>query len=213
MNYYPAFLNISGKKVVVVGGGTIAERKIFALMKAGAVVTVISPTITKRLFREKEKNTIRHIARMYRKGDLKGSFLVIAATDTPSVNSKVAREAPSPVNVVDVPKECSFIAPSVVRRGPLTIAISTGGKSPAFARTLRRELEVTYGPEVGDYLTVVGAMREQALAAICDRKKRERFLKGLASEHVLHLLRSKGLVQVKKTAKEQLLKLTALCRP
>jgi precorrin-2 dehydrogenase/sirohydrochlorin ferrochelatase len=213
VNYYPAFLNISGKKVVVVGGGTIAERKIFALMKAGAVVTVISPTITKRLFREKEKNTIRHIARMYRKGDLKGSFLVIAATDTPSVNSKVAREAPSPVNVVDVPKECSFIAPSVVRRGPLTIAISTGGKSPAFARTLRRELEVTYGPEVGGYLTFVGAMREQALAAICDRKKRERFLKGLASEHVLHLLRTKGLVQVKKTAKEQLLKLTALCRP
>jgi len=209
VKYYPAFLDISGKKVVVVGGGAVAERKVLALMKAGAVVTVVSPALTPRLFREKEKKALRHIGRGYRKGDLKGSFLVIAATDTPAVNSRVAQDAPSPVNVVDVPKECTFIAPAVVRRGSLTIAVSTGGKSPAFAGTLRKELERTYGPEVGGYLTFMGAVRKKAFAGVCDRKKREQFLKDLASEHVLQLLRSKGLAYVRKAADKQLRNLIA----
>jgi len=213
VNYYPAFLNISGKNVVVVGGGAIAERKILTLIRAGAAVTVISPTLTLRLVREKEKNTIRHISRKYRKGDLTGSFLVIAATDIPSVNSKVAREATSLVNVVDVPKECTFIAPSVVRRGPLTIAISTGGASPAFSKTIRTELEKAISPDVGEYLVFVGEMREKAFAGICDRKKRERFLRDLASEKVLQQLRTKGLVHMKKSAEERLLILMASCRP
>ena len=207
MNYYPVFLDISGKKVVVVGGGTIAERKVLALMKAGAVVTVVSPELTLRLSREKEKNAIRHIGRGYRKGDLTGSFLVIAATDTPAVNSRVARDAPSLVNVVDVPKECTFIAPSVVRRGPLTIAISTGGKSPAFSKTIRKELEKAISPDVGVYLKFVSTMRKKALADVRDRKRRERFLKDLASEHVLHLLRTKGLKVVRKEVERRLSKL------
>ena len=213
MNYYPAFLNISGKNVVVVGGGTIAERKVLTLIRAGAVVTVISPTLTKRLFREKEKNTIRHISRTYRKGDLSGSFLAIAATDIPSVNSKVAREATALVNVVDVPKECTFIAPSVVRRGPLTIAISTGGASPAFSKTIRKELEKTISPDVGEYLSFMGEMRRKALASIRDPKKRERFLKDLASEKVLHLLRAKGLAHMKQSAEERLHRLMTSYRP
>ena len=213
MNYYPAFLNISGKNVVVVGGGTIAERKVLTLIRAGAVVTVISPTLTKRLFREKEKKTIRHISRTYRKGDLRGSFLAIAATDIPSVNSKVAREATSLVNVVDVPKECTFIAPSVVRRGSLTIAISTGGASPAFSKTIRKELEKTISPDVGEYLSFMGEMRRKALASIRDPKKRERFLKDLASEKVLHLLRAKGLAHMKRSAEERLHRLMTSYRP
>ncbi len=212
MKYYPAFLNISGRKVVVVGGGAVAERKVLALMAAGAVVTVISPSLTPRLFREKEKKALRHIGRWYRKGDLNGSFLVIAATDSPAVNSRVARDAGAPVNVVDVPKECTFIAPSLVRRGPLTIAISTGGKSPAFAGTLRKELERLYGPDVAGYLTFLGSVRKKALAGVCDKKKREQFLKGLASEHVLELLRTKGLAHVKKVADKQLRILIASCR-
>jgi len=207
VNYYPAFLDISGKKVVVVGGGAIAERKVLALLKAGAVVTVVCPVLTPRLSREKEKNAIRHIGRGYRKGDLKGSFLVIAATDSPDVNSRVARDAPSPVNVVDVPSECTFIAPSVVRRGPLTIAISTGGKSPAFSKTIRKELEKAISPDVGVYLKFVSTMRKKALADVRDRKRRERFLKDLASEHVLHLLRTKGLKVVRKEVERRLSKL------
>jgi precorrin-2 dehydrogenase/sirohydrochlorin ferrochelatase len=209
VKYYPAFLNVSGKNVVVVGGGTIAERKVLGLIRAGACVTVISPTLTRRLFREKEKNTIRHVARQYRKGDLTGSLLTIAATNIPAVNSRVAREAASLVNVVDVPAECTFIAPSVVRRGPLTIAISTGGASPAFSKTIRKALEKAIGPDVGEYLSFMVSMRKRALTGICDRKKRERFLKELASEKVLHLLQTKGVADMKKSAEDRLRRLMA----
>jgi precorrin-2 dehydrogenase/sirohydrochlorin ferrochelatase len=207
VNYYPAFLNLHGKKAVIVGGGNVAERKVLTLVKAGAAVTVISPTLTKRLLKEKERKNIHHIARNYRQGDLRGSFLVIAATDVPSVNSRIAKEAPSLVNVVDVPKECTFIAPSVITRGPLSIAISTGGASPAFSKTIRKELEKVIGPEVGEYLKFAGAMRKKALAEISDREKRERFLKDLASEKTLQSLRTKGMQALKHAAEERLEKL------
>jgi len=97
--------------------------------------------------------------------------------------------------------------PSVVQRGPLTIAISTGGASPAFAKTIRKELEKAIGPEVGEYLKFVSSLRGKALASISDKKKRERFLKDLASEKTLHRLRTKGMQALKKAAEEQLEKL------
>jgi precorrin-2 dehydrogenase/sirohydrochlorin ferrochelatase len=130
--------------------------------------------------------------------------MVIAATDVSSVNSRIAREAPSLVNVVDVPEECTFIASSVITRGPLTIAVSTGGVSPAFSRAIRKELENLYGTEVGRYLQFVGAVRKKALAGITDRNKRERFLKDLASERTLHLLRTTGVEAVKKSVEKKL---------
>jgi len=206
-NYYPAFLNLHGKQAVVVGGGRIAERKILSLIKAGATVTVVSPSITARIHKEKGKKSLMHIARNYRKGDLTGSFLVVAATDDPSVNSLVAKDAPSLVNVVDVPKECSFIAPSVITRGALTIAISTGGVSPAFSKTIRQELEKTYGLEIGNYLKFVAGIRKKALAAVADPKKRSRFLKDLASEKSLQCLRREGFRVVSKAVEQKLAKL------
>lgn len=207
MNYYPAFLNLLGKKAVVVGGGSIAERKILSLLKVGADITVVSPVITARLSKEETKKSIKHIARCYRKGDLRGSFLVVAATDNPSVNTRVAKDAPSLVNVVDIPGECSFIAPSVIKRGPLTIAISTGGVSPAFSKTIRQELENIYGPETGKYLIFVKDMRKKALAGISDKKRRERFLKDLASVKVLQDLRTKGFQNIRKLVEERFAKL------
>jgi precorrin-2 dehydrogenase/sirohydrochlorin ferrochelatase len=207
VNYYPAFLNLQGKKAVVVGGGSVAERKVLSLLKAGAAVTVISPAVTARLRKEKTKKNIYHIARCYRKGDLRDSVLVIAATDSPSVNTQVAEDAPFLINVVDVPKECSFIAPSVIKRGPLTIAISTGGTSPAFSRTMRKELEKIYGAEIGKYLSFVGRIRKRALAEISDTRIRERFLKDLASARTLQSLRTKGFNVVRKAVEEKLTKL------
>jgi len=207
VNYYPAFLNLHGKKAVVVGGGNIAERKALSLLKAGAIVTIVSPAITARLSKEKEKKNLTHIARAYRKGDLRGSVLAIAATDDPFVNTRVAKDSPSLVNVVDVPKECSFIAPSVIKRGPMTIAISTGGVSPAFSKTIRQELEKIYGPEIGQYLSFVGSIRKKALAGISDSKKRERFLKDLASARTVQTLRSAGFEAVRKDIENKLAKL------
>jgi precorrin-2 dehydrogenase / sirohydrochlorin ferrochelatase len=209
MNYYPAFLNLKGKKVVVVGGGKVAERKVLTLLRAGAVVTVISPLLTKRLQKAKEAGHMSHLPRAYRKGDLKDSFMVIAATDTPEVNTSVAADAPGLLNVVDVPSECNFIAPSVVERGPLVFAISTGGTSPAFAKAVRREIEKSYGKVFSDYLGFVKTLRFRAMQDITDKAAREKFLKNLASGDMLDTLRRKGLDTVKKSVMVRFSKLTA----
>lgn len=209
MKYYPAFLNLKGKKAVVVGGGNIAQRKVLTLIRAGAYVTVISPLLTKRLQREKDAKRMRHISRTYRPGDLRDSFLVIAATDSPEVNTKVAGEAPGLLNVVDVPSECNFIAPSVVKRGPLVFAISTGGTSPAFAKAIRKEIEKSYGKVFADYLGFVKDLRSRAMQEISDKKSRGNFLKGLASAEILDTLRRKGLDTVKKSVMVRFSKLAA----
>jgi precorrin-2 dehydrogenase/sirohydrochlorin ferrochelatase len=209
LDYYPVFLNLRGRKAVVVGGGRVAGRKISALLKAGADVTVISPSLTPGLQKALSRRKIVHLSRSYRRGDLKGAFLVIAATDSPETNREVANDAPALVNVVDVPSECNFIAPSVVRRGPLLLAVSTSGTSPAFARTLRKELEKSYGPEVSEYLRFVKQIRAKAMTAIPHKAKREAFLKGLASEEVLKSLRRRGAETVKETVLGRMKRLAA----
>ena len=204
--YYPAFLDLEKKKTVVVGGGKIAERKILGLLNARAKVTVVSPVITKRVEQEKQKGRLRHICRKYRRGDLKNVFLVIAATDSEEVNEKVSRDAPCLVNVVDTPKLCNFIVPSTIQRGPLTIAISTSGVSPAFARSLRKDVEKIYGRGLSYYLMSLQRIRAQALAAIPDTKKRTHFLKAVASENMLKLLKGKGCSEARKAAEDLLKK-------
>lgn len=205
--YYPAFLNLKGKRAVVIGGGKVAERKILALLRAGADVTVISPKLTKRLEKEKAEGRIRHIPREYRRGDLKGAFLVIAATSYPEINTKVVREAgviceSLLLNVVDMPSQCNFIVPSIVRRGPLTIAISTSGTSPAMARAIRRDLEKLYGPEFANYLKLLGKIRKKAIKEIPDKKKRVEFFKSLASEEIMEILRNRGFKETSRAAED-----------
>ncbi len=198
MTYYPAFLDLKDKRAVVIGGGRVAERKVSSLLKAGAKVTVISPSLTARLTKEKRKKTIIHKAKEFEKGDVRGAFLVIAATDSPETNRKAALNAPALVNVADVPSQCNFIAPSVVKRGPLVIAISTGGSSPALAKTIRKELEKMYGTDFSGYLRFISALRHRALAEIRDAKKRAEFLKFSGSAEMLELLRSKGFAEARK---------------
>ncbi|MBI5639620.1 MAG: bifunctional precorrin-2 dehydrogenase/sirohydrochlorin ferrochelatase [Nitrospirae bacterium] len=195
--YYPVFLNLERKKAVVVGGGKIAERKTLSLMESGAEITVISPSLTPRLKTAKEKKLIRHISRAYRNNDLKNASLVVAATDSPEVNRQVAKDAPGLVNVVDVPSQCNFIAPSVVKRGDLIIAISSSGVSPALSKTLRKELEKLYGPEFSEYLRFIKKVRTKALSEIREKTGRERFLKWIGSDKMLKMLRDKGVAAVK----------------
>lgn len=198
MKYYPVFLNVQDKKAVIAGGGKVAERKALALIKAGACVTVVSPELSGQLMRLRERKLIQHIPRRYRKKDISRAFVVIAATDSSEINSRISRDAGGLVNVVDVPPLCNFIAPSVIQRGPLTLAISTSGASPALAKTIRKELEQLYGPEVGGFLKFLSVVRRQALDRITDQKTREKFLKGLASARTLGALRRNGLPEVKK---------------
>jgi precorrin-2 dehydrogenase len=199
--YYPVFLNLKGKKTVVIGGGKVAGRKILALLKAGANITIISPIITKRIEREKQKGSLKHIPRQYRKSDVKNAFLVIAATDSEEINKKVSGDARCLVNVVDTPSLCNFIVPSVIRRGHLTIAVSTSGVSPALSKSIRKELEKLYGHEFAEYLRTLKKIREKAMKEIKNEKNRVNFLKSLASEEIIKMLREKGSKEVAKVLK------------
>jgi siroheme synthase-like protein len=144
MAYYPMFLEMKGRPCLVVGGGQVAARKVEGLLAADARVSVISPTLDPEIAKLKAERRIQHISRQYQQGDLKGQALVIAATDDAATNERVVQDARQHgilVNVVDEPALCDFIVPSVIRRGDVVLAISTGGLSPALARWLRQELE------------------------------------------------------------------------
>ena len=142
--YYPIFLNISGKKCVVVGGGHVALRKTKTLLDYGADVEVISPDLCPELNRLTETGEIAAQRKLYQSGDLKGALIVIVATDDRSINIEIAKEAKGTgvlVNAVDDPSNSDFIVPSCLRRGDVTLAISTAGRSPALARKIRTRLE------------------------------------------------------------------------
>jgi precorrin-2 dehydrogenase/sirohydrochlorin ferrochelatase len=200
--YYPVFLDITGKPWVIVGGGKVAERKCSSLIRAGARVTVISPEITEGLRTYRDKDLIRHVKRQYRTGDIASAFAVIVATDSEETNKKVAADAPrnALLNVVDTPSLCTFITPSVLVRGPLTIAVSTGGVSPAMARTIRKGLGAHYGSEVPKYLRFLKGVRLVAVKKIQDRGRRERVLKELASERMMRILVQEGFQAARKEA-------------
>jgi precorrin-2 dehydrogenase / sirohydrochlorin ferrochelatase len=140
------FLDLDGKRCVVVGGGGVANRKARKLLQARAEVVVVSPEVEPEL----ESMALAVRRRPYEEGDLDGAFLAFAATDRREVNAAVAREAHAkgiPVNVADEPSEGDFALPSTLRRGQLQVAVSTGGASPTLARRIRRELEGVFGPE------------------------------------------------------------------
>ncbi len=152
--YYPAYLNIDDRLAVVIGGGTIAERKIEQLLASGARVTLVSPEATPEVERLASSDAIRWIKRAYSPGDLAGAWIAIAATDNPEINRAVHQEAEQEktlLNVVDVTDLCGFIAPSIVERGAVTIAISTGGTSPALARKMRELISGEQNPAHYDH--------------------------------------------------------------
>jgi precorrin-2 dehydrogenase/sirohydrochlorin ferrochelatase len=143
---YPIFLDLSGRRCVVVGGGKVADRKARKLLQARARVVVISPEIEPEL----ESLAVEVHRRPYREGDLEGAYLAFAATNVREVNAAVAREAKDrgiPINVADKPSEGDFALPSTLRRGRLQVAVSTGGASPTLAQRIRGELEEAFGPE------------------------------------------------------------------
>ena len=192
MKYYPAFIDLRNKSVVVIGGGSVAERKVRSLIKAKAHVSVISPEITKGLAKLRDREVLKHTKRTYTRGDLSKAFIVIAATASPNINKKIADEATCLVNVINIPSEGNFIVPSLVRQGALTIAISTEGASPAVSKAIRKEIEGLYGKEYGHYLKFVEKVRQKTLTKIKDTCKRKKILNFLASEEILDSLREKG---------------------
>lgn len=194
MKYFPVFLDLKGKPCVVVGGGGVGERKARNLLKAGAVVKIIGPELTPSLMRLREKKKIAHFSRPYRKGDLQGAFLAIAATDDRTTNERVFRHALEGrvlVNVVDDPAHSSFIVPSIVEKRDLLVAISTSGRSPALAKMLRRKLEKEIGPEYDLLLRLLAAVRKKVLRMGLGRGQNQRIFRRLMEENLHTLIREK----------------------
>ncbi len=161
--YYPVFLNLQGRRCVVIGGGQIAEGKVLKLIDSGAKISVISPDATQGIRDAAHRGAIEFIPREYQSGDLEGAFLVIAATNDRVVNQEIFEEAENLgvlLNAVDDPDRCSFIAPSIVERGPVTLAISTGGASPALARKLRETLAASPALDWADATGILSKARK-----------------------------------------------------
>jgi precorrin-2 dehydrogenase/sirohydrochlorin ferrochelatase len=190
---YPVNLvGLADRRCIVVGGGEVAQRKVESLLEAGAErVVVISPRLTHKLRALSEAKRIEHRPRGYRQGDLGGAFVVIAATHDPEVNRDVWQEAQGRrllINVVDDPQRCNFFVPSVVRRGDLTISISTGGQDPALSARLRQELEPRFGREYAAFLEIAGALRDRVGRELSGRA-RSRFWYALTDSQILALLK------------------------
>jgi precorrin-2 dehydrogenase/sirohydrochlorin ferrochelatase len=187
MGYLPLFIELAGRLCIVIGGSEAAERRARALLDAGAVVTVVSPALSPALVALSERGEIRCIRRSYIHGDLSGAVLAyIAIKDAAMAQAAAeeAREAGIPVNVADRPKLCSFITPSVVKRGDLQIAISTGGASPALSRLLREELEARFGPEYAALVKLLGGARRYLQRHQPDPIVRSRLLIDLAASEL-----------------------------
>ena len=189
--YYPVYIQLREQPCVVIGGGKIAEGKVEGLLAAEAQVTVISPDLTHHLHNLAEKKQITYIERIYHPGDLSGAFMVICATDQAEINHQVWQEATANrqlVNVVDDTPRCNFIAPSILRKGDLTIAISTSGKAPALAVRLKERLQHELGPEYERFLELAGELREPLAQHVPDFETRKALWYELVDSEILDVL-------------------------
>lgn len=192
MTYYPVFLRVAGRSCIIIGGGAVAEQKVKSLLRAGALVTVISPTVTPRLAALAAAHEIEHRQRGYIRGDLHGCVLAYAATDDEQLQRQLvadAQEAGVLVNVVDRPPLCDFITPAMVARGDLIVAISTGGASPALAKRIRQDLEERFGWEYEVALRLFRRLRDHLAAQLCSPAERRRIFSALANSSLLDYLR------------------------
>lgn len=182
---YPVFLSVEKKQCVVIGGGNVATRKVAALLGCGAEVTVIAKRVTQRIRRWSRKKKIRCSIRSFRSSDLKGTWLVIAATNDRALNERIAREARERrqwINVVDKPALCQLIFPSIVRKGKLTMAISTNGASPALAKAIRKDLQKNFIPKYEQLLKKIARRRKTVLKSVTSIEKRREILNRMAQE-------------------------------
>lgn len=193
MALYPVFLKLENRKVLIVGGGTVAEQKIEGVLQSAKDVTVIAPEVTPRISEWANQGRLKHVPQEFQPGMAREYFLVIAATDSSEVNHAVYAEAAADgalCNAVDDTPYCDFYAPALVSRGDFQIAVSTGGSSPALAQRVRKELETEFGPEYAAWNGWLGRMRS-ALRSILPPGERRKEL--------LHLM---ALAQPKKVLLE-----------
>lgn len=192
MRYYPIYIDLNGRLAIVIGGGQIAERKAATLLECGACVRLVAPQATEGIRALAAEGRLQWIPRVYRCGDLDGAFCTFAATNDNAVNTAVFEEATDKAllcNVVDVPPLCNFIVPSIVRRGDLSVAVSTSGNSPALAKRLRQDLEAYIGGEYQALNDLLGRMRPELKRRYPEEAPRNDVLDRMLKAGVLELLR------------------------
>jgi len=189
--FYPILVDLQGKRALVVGGGKVAQRKIETLLEHGASVQVIAKELTAKLAELRNYEKIEFLGDEFSEAFLEGAFLVFAATDDASLNRRVSQAAQQRgllVNAVDQPADCNFIVPSVLSRGDLLIAVSTSGKSPAFARKVRVELERQFGEEYGFFLNLMGNLRKEILRLGLSQEENKSAFEQLAYSDLLEAI-------------------------
>jgi precorrin-2 dehydrogenase / sirohydrochlorin ferrochelatase len=200
--YYPVFLDITDKICLVVGGGKVAERKAAMLLQFNARVVVVSPVMTKMLLKFGEEAKIEYFQRSYTAQDLDNAALIFACTNNSAMNNKIKREAARkniPVNVVDAPDVCDFIVPSIIRKGELTIAISTSGELPLLSKKLRQKIEEVVTDDYLEYLHIMGKFRRHLMKTVKDAHKRGFIMKHIGKMDMKEVITA-GLAKIKKRA-------------
>lgn len=198
---------MDSRQSVVVGGGQVATRKVEGLLSAGAQIRLISPMLSPDLKRMVEAGEVDHLPRSYRNGDLENAYLVIAATNDPDVNRAVweeARQRGCLINVVDDPQHSNFILPAVVQRGEMSVAITTGGNSPALARRLRERIEQLIVPEYGTLAELLGELRPELIAGFPDGEQRMQAALRLVDSDILSVIQNQGREAALNYGREQL---------
>ncbi len=215
MQYYPICLDIREKDCLVVGGGEVGLRKVQTLLECGGRVTVVSPEVTEGLARLAETGRIVWKERVYQTADVKDVFLVIGATSDMAVNERISRDAASEnilCNIADVPQACNFILPAVVRRGDLQLSVSTTGKSPAFAKHLKRELEEQFGAEYAVFLDLMGRIRARLLAEEHQPEAHKSLFEELIRQGLLDMIRNDDQAAINRLLQDTLGEEFALSR-
>jgi precorrin-2 dehydrogenase/sirohydrochlorin ferrochelatase len=199
MRYYPVFLDIRGKRCLVVGGGEVATRKMETLLRGGARVEVLTKTLSGFIREKVLSGEVAHAGQEYSKETLKGMTLVFVATDDGDLNQRVARDARElgiSVNVADKPEFCDFILPALITRGDLMIAISTSGKSPALAKKLRQDLEAYLGAGYGPLINLLGKVRTRLLLEGRPPEENQKLLEELVYSPMLDWIRHRNLTAI-----------------
>jgi len=208
LTYPVCIVGLESRRAILIGGGVVAARKAQALLEAGASITAISPEFCPLIHELLTHTTrIELVERPYQQGDLRGAFLVIAATDDAQVNHAVWEEAQQRnclINVVDDPLRCNFILPAVVERGPLKVAVTTGGASPALARWLREQFEAQIGPEYGMLAELLGELRPAIIERFEAGQPRLEAALRLLDAGLLQVLRQQGYESARIKAHELL---------
>lgn len=210
--YYPVYLDIEGKKCVVVGGGAVAARKVASLTEAGGEVIAVSPSFCSALREQARRGRATLKRKRFESRDLDGAFVVIACTDDRGVNDRVYRAAKQRgilVNVVDSAGQCDFIVPSVVSRGGLNIAISTSGISPALSRRIREDLEKRYGRGYAVFLSLMAKCREAVLREAPVAEERKKIFEALTEPDFVSKITSQPARDAKRHFEEKLKMLLA----